>query len=142
MSAGDRIAARPLPDDWGEDEPMRLDEAVAVFAGKLPISVALLRTEIAKGRLVPARVAGKFFVTPAQLRELFRPCRVSPKVPASICAPADLILGPKPRSPTSTSSEMDRLKGAQDAALTACTRLSARSRATSPARIFGKPPRT
>lgn len=43
---------------------MRLEEAVAVFGRQLPISVAMLRTEIRKGRLTPALVAGKFFVTP------------------------------------------------------------------------------
>jgi hypothetical protein len=40
-------------------------------------------TEIRKGRLAYSEVAGKLFTTPAAIRELFRPCPVAPKAPAS-----------------------------------------------------------
>lgn len=55
----ERVRERPEPADWELDAPMRLEEAVAVFGRVLPISVAMLRTEIRKGHLIPAYVAGK-----------------------------------------------------------------------------------
>lgn len=75
------------PDQWPGDAPLRLEKAVAVFGQELPITVAMLRTEIRKGRLLPAKVAGKFFVTPNQLRALFIPCPAPAKAHASISEP-------------------------------------------------------
>lgn len=127
MPSRDRIAARPRPEDWTDDEPMRLEEAVAIFASRLPITVKLLRTEIARGRLVPARVAGKFFVTPRQLRDLFLPCPAPPKDPVSICArPAATALAAEP-FPTPMSSVTARLRSARAAALASSRRPKANS---------------
>jgi hypothetical protein len=122
MPGLDRVAARPRPEDWAEDDPLRLEEAVAIFAGRLPITVALLRNEIAKGRLVPAKVAGKYFVTPLQLRELFRPCPAPPKVPGSICARPAAIRAPAAPCPTPISSVTARLNLARAAVLASSRR--------------------
>ena len=127
-----RVRERPNPADWEPDAPMRLEEAVVVFGRQLPISVAMLRTEIRKGRLTPAYVAGKFFVTPTQLKDLFKPCPVAPKAPVSTYA-RDASPGPALGSQTPGSSATERMKSAQAATLMACQQLSGRSPNTSPA---------
>jgi hypothetical protein len=118
-----RVAERPSPADWSEDAPLRLDEAVAVFGGLLPITVPMLRTEIRKGRLTPAEVAGKFFVTPAQLKALFQ-CPAAPKARASTSAPEGGTTEPAKPSPTSMSSVTERLRSARAAALSSSRRQS------------------
>lgn len=106
------------PAAWPDDAPMRLSEAVAIFGRVLPISVPMLRTEIKKGRLTPSEVAGKFFVTPAQLKELFKPCPAAPRVRASISSNAPAAI-PSGSSVTASMSgpqaalslALDRLRG-------------------------------
>ncbi len=65
---------------------MTLNEAVAVFYPSAPLTMSSLRTEIARGRLPAAKIAGRWFVTPANLRALFEPrllpCPESQKDPA------------------------------------------------------------
>lgn len=124
-----RVQKRPHPDQWGDSEYMTLKEAVAVFWPDGPLTVASLRTEIANGRLAPASVAGKFFVTPAQLRALFepKPCPHAPKAHASTGAKA----GPKSARRTSGSSGTDRQRSALAAAQMAINKLSKRSPLTS-----------
>ncbi|MBB3020402.1 hypothetical protein FHR70_003483 [Microvirga lupini] len=65
-----RVAARPDPALWREDELLSLGEAVALFWPDGPLSVSSLRTAIRDGRLPVSVVAGKFFVTPLALRAL------------------------------------------------------------------------
>ncbi|WP_293316032.1 hypothetical protein [Phenylobacterium sp.] len=110
---------------------MHLDEFVAVFGIELPVSVPLLRGEIRKGKLPAKKVAGKLFITPSQVRELFQPCRPDPKAPASTSGAIASIAAAAGRSPTSTSSAMDRFSAARDAALIACQKLSGGSESTS-----------
>ena len=73
-----RVVKRPTPDLWRADEPMTLQEFIAVFYPLGPITVTSLRTEIAKGRLPVARVAGKYFVTRAAVMALLAPVTRSP----------------------------------------------------------------
>jgi hypothetical protein len=116
-----------------DDIPLRLEQAVAVMGARgYPLTVSMLRTEIRKGRLIPVEVAGKFFVTPRQIRDLFTPCPVAPKALASTSAQAGGTSVPESPSPTSGSSEMERLRAAQAAALSSRRRPSESSQTTSP----------
>ncbi len=45
------------------------------------ITVAALRTEIRHGRLIPERIAGKFFVTDFAIRRMRKLCREKPTHP-------------------------------------------------------------
>ena len=127
-----RARQRPAPADWSEDAPMRLDEAVAVFGSDYPMTISTLRTEIRKGRLTPVEVAGKFFVTPSQIKALFQPCPPAPKAPASISARGGSTGELASAFRTSTSSATDRLNAAQAAARSACQKLKRPSATTSP----------
>lgn len=116
-----RVAAKPRPEDWRDDDAMTLAEAVAVFYPQGPLTVSSLRTEIRKGRLLAAEVAGRLYVTPARLKGLFEP-RTDPwlvdqKAPGSISGKVAPTGGPT----TSGSSVTDRKKSAQ-AALQAALR--------------------
>ena len=132
-----RARRLPAPSDWADDDAMTLAEAVAVFWPHGPLTIASLRTEIRKGRLTRAQVAGKDFVTPRALRALFEPatCPAAPKAPASTSVAASSTKAAA--SPTSGSSGTERLRSAQAAALIACEALTGRkssSPATSPRR--------
>jgi hypothetical protein len=125
-----RVERRPLPSDWPSDAALTLPEAVAVFSLDYPITVSSLRTEIAAGRLTPSRVAGTFYITPAQIKALFT-CPALPKVRDSTSDK-----GSAPRR--STSSETDIGRSALAAALIASQKRKERYKRTSPA--GGKPP--
>ena len=58
-----RIAARPDPDQWGDDELLTLPEAAALFWPLGPLSVSSLRTAIKDGQLAYTEIAGKFLTT-------------------------------------------------------------------------------
>lgn len=131
-----RVVRRPNPEDWADDDPLTLTEAVAVFSDKFPMTVSTLRTEIRRGRLTPAEVAGKHLVTPAQIKALFR-CPVTPKAPASTFGQD----GPKKVSSPSGSSETERLRAAQAAALSISRRPSASSASISPPSSRRRPAR-
>jgi hypothetical protein len=126
-----RCRARPAPDDWGDDESMTLVEAVTVFFAEGPLTVSSLRTEIANGRLATAKVSGRYFVTPANLKALFEPrtlpCPESQKAPAFTFARPGQTGGRKP----SMSSEMVERKSAQAAARMTLKALKKRSGNTS-----------
>lgn len=111
-----RLVLRPSPDDWADDEPMTLKEAVAVFYPHGPLTVSSLRTEIANGRLATAKVAGRYYVTPANLKALFEPhtltCPESQKVHAFTFAQPGRTGGQMP----SMSSEMVEQRSALAAA--------------------------
>lgn len=111
-----RCHARSSPVDWADDDPMTLVEAIAVFFPDGLLTVSSLRTEIANGRLATAKVAGRYYVTPANLKALFEPrvlpCPESQKAPAFTFARPGPTGGPKP----STSSGMVEQKSALAAA--------------------------
>lgn len=113
-----RLAARPDPGDWDDDDPMTLVEAVKVFGRRYPIRVSTMRSEIHRGRLTASFVGGAFWVTPASLKALFQ-CPVKPKAPVSISGAAGRTPEPARRSPTAGSSVTERTSAAQAAALSA-----------------------
>ena len=86
-----------------------LAEAVARFFPHGPLTVSSLRTEIRKGRLRVALVAGKYLVSESAIREMLEKCRVTEKLPA--CSSGE----PAPIVAPNGLSETDRLKSAQAA---------------------------
>jgi hypothetical protein len=68
-----RVSERPHPSQWGEDELMTLDEAVALYWPMGPLTVASLRTAIRNNRLPVAEVARKFLVSPKGIRAMSQP---------------------------------------------------------------------
>jgi hypothetical protein len=110
------------------ETPMRLTTAVEVLRGEpgfpADLSMSMLKTEIRKGRLTPASVAGKFYVTPAQIRDLFQPCPAEPKARASTSSNV------KAEMP-SGSSVTEPMSGAQAALQDALATLRRPSNATS-----------
>ena len=124
MTRDQRASARPRPEEWGPDELMTLGEAVAVFWPAGPLTVSSLRTEIRAGRLTAEFIAGKFFVTPAAIRDMRRRCRAHQKAPVSSCASAGAV------RPSSSSSIPAGLRSAQAAALESVQERRKRLRAT------------
>lgn len=108
-----------------------LSEAVERFLGPA-WSVASLRTEIRKGRLVPMRIAGKFAVTEADIAEMLQRCRENPRDHDCISG-----LGRVEAAPGSSSIEDASL--AQAAARMTVKALKERSRGTS-SRSTSRPP--
>ena len=79
-----RVAARPNPEDWGDDL-MTLREAASLMWPNGPLTARSLRTAAEAGQLPVTKVAGKLFTTLAALRELSR-CEKR-TVPASPARP-------------------------------------------------------
>lgn len=65
-----RIAARPNPMEWSDDELLTLPEAAALFWPDGPITTNTLRTAGRDGTLTITKVAGKFFTTPMAIRRM------------------------------------------------------------------------
>jgi hypothetical protein len=63
MRTLDRVAVRPDPATWRNDELLTLREAAALMWPNGPLSERSLRTAVREGRLPISVVAGKFFVT-------------------------------------------------------------------------------
>jgi hypothetical protein len=78
-----------------------------------------------------ATVHGKHYVTPADLRRMFKPCPASPKAPASISDAEGPTSARARLSPTGSSSATERLRSAQAAALNVWDRPSKPSPNTS-----------
>lgn len=72
-----------LAQEIGEDEPVRLSDAVSLFFPHGGMSLSALRTEARKGRLVIERIAGKDFVTRKAINEMRERCRDQGSRPAS-----------------------------------------------------------
>jgi hypothetical protein len=63
----ERVARRPDPDAWSQDELLGLHEAVALLWPRGPLTVSSLRTAIASGALAYVRIAGRIYTTIAAL---------------------------------------------------------------------------
>jgi len=73
-----RVAARPCPASWGDDELLTFSEAAELFWPDGPISTSTLRTAARGGILEIAVIAGKFFTTKRALTLMGR-CRPQAK---------------------------------------------------------------
>ena len=69
-AAPDRIAGRPRPDQWRDDELLTLPEAARLFWPDGPLTTTSLRTAARDGTLEIRTVAGRHMTTPAALRRL------------------------------------------------------------------------
>nr|WP_312990646.1 hypothetical protein [Brevundimonas diminuta] len=120
-----RVSQRPSPSDWADEEPLTLQEAVAVFFPLGPLTISSLRTEIRKGNLRAAKVAGRLYVTPCAMRALFevRQWLGQEKALASTCAPAGSITARGAKSRPSISSETAKQTSALAAARSALQKL-------------------
>lgn len=110
-----RVAERPQPRDWGNDEIVTLKEIIAVFYPNGPLAISSLRSEIRRGGLPNVKVRSKYLLTPAQLRGLFEPskhqCHVDQRAQGST-----YVKAAQTRSQTrSELSETDRKRSAQAA---------------------------
>jgi hypothetical protein len=65
-----RIAARPDPGQWGEDELMTFSEAAALLWPQGPLTASSLRTAYRAGELEVAMIARKLLVTKRALAEM------------------------------------------------------------------------
>ncbi|MFK4536383.1 hypothetical protein ABIA00_004566 [Bradyrhizobium ottawaense] len=77
----DRVAQRPDPGAWGEDELMTLGEAARLHWPDGPITERTLRTAVRDGRLPISRFARKIFVTKRALKALSHCAAISPSSP-------------------------------------------------------------
>lgn len=120
-----RVHDRPCPTEWDDEEPITLQEAVALFFPMGPLTLSSFRTEIRKGNLRAVKRAGRWFVTPAAVRSLFELQQWvgRQRELGSICEPAGPIPGRDAQSPRSTSSAMDKRTSALAAARTALEKL-------------------
>lgn len=112
MPKVDRTPGRPRPEDWGDDDPMTLLEFAKVFSDRYPVTISSMRQAIAEQRLVASYLRGCYWVTPANVREMFL-CPVPRRVPVSISDKTSLSSG---------LSETALLRSAQDAALSSWTK--------------------
>jgi hypothetical protein len=69
----------------GPNDPLRIDVAAQLAYPDGSMTASGLRREIAKGRLECERVAGKQYVTLADIERMRARCRVDQKGHASIC---------------------------------------------------------
>ena len=72
-AAPDRIASRPRPDQWCDEELLTLPEAARLFWPDGPLTTTSLRTAAREGTLEIRTVAGRHMTTPAALRRLGLP---------------------------------------------------------------------
>jgi len=112
----------PLP-AIGPHDPVPLSEAVRLFFPAGGVTVSALRTEARKGRLAIERIAGKDFVTKAAIDQMREKCRVQAKARASIS-------GDEKGGIPSGTSEMEKMRLAQDAVKATASELKKRSRPT------------
>lgn len=65
-----RVAARPNPCDWSDDELMTLAEAAALMWPAGPLTASSLRTAYRAGELETVLIARKLLVTKAALARM------------------------------------------------------------------------
>jgi len=65
-----RIAARPDPKDWDDEELLTFSEAAALLWPQGPITASTLRTAYRAGQLTTVMLARKLMTTKAHLRAM------------------------------------------------------------------------
>jgi hypothetical protein len=65
-----RIAARPDPSSWGDDELLTFSEAAALMWPQGPLTASSLRTAYRGGALEVVIIARKLLVTKAAIRRM------------------------------------------------------------------------
>jgi hypothetical protein len=77
-----RIALRPDPAQWRDDELMTLHEAAVLFWPMGPLTTASLRTAVRDGKLEVAEIAGKLLTNKFSITKMSR-CSIRKGEPAS-----------------------------------------------------------
>lgn len=67
-----RIADRPTPQEWGDDELLTLPETAALFWPAGPITTSTLRNAAGRGQLRVVVIAGKHFTNKAAVEAMCR----------------------------------------------------------------------
>lgn len=67
-----RVAERPAPWQWDQDELLTLTEAAALFWPAGPITITSLRTAVRDGKLEVAEIAGKLFTSKSAIGRMSR----------------------------------------------------------------------
>jgi hypothetical protein len=106
-----RIAARPNPAEWDDDELLTLKEAAQLLWPQGPLTARSLRTAAEAGDLPVRLVARKLFTTKRALAELSRcDVRTVPATAADVAANAARA-GPYPRRRDDAYGRLTRKKG-------------------------------
>jgi len=92
-AAPDRVAVRPSPDLWAEDELLTLPEAARLFWPDGPLTTTSLRTAARDGTLEIRTVAGRHMTTPSALRRLGLPRTDGPANGLSVTEAAASMMG-------------------------------------------------
>jgi hypothetical protein len=66
----ERVALRPEPDQWTDDELLTLPEAAALFWPMGPLTTTSLRTAVRDRVLDVAEIAGRLLTTKAAIRRM------------------------------------------------------------------------
>ena len=116
-----RVKRRPRPEQWLDDEPITLAEAVALFFPEGPLTINSFRKAAKRGDLAVRRLLGKDFTTPRAVREMTKPCQVeSQSRPASS---SESVMAAAPSGSSSTAAG----RSARDAAKKTFAELKAAS---------------
>lgn len=83
-----RVAERPRPDMWNDDETLTLEEAATLFWPRGPLSTKSLRTAARRGQLAVVVIARKILTTPGAVRAMTRPVAATPACVAAAPEPA------------------------------------------------------
>lgn len=70
-----RIAARPNPEDWADDDLLTLSEAAALLWPAGPITASTLRTAYRAGNLETTMIARKLLTTKRAVRAMTESAR-------------------------------------------------------------------
>ena len=70
-----RVAARPDPEDWADDELLTFVEAAALLWPQGPLTASSLRTAYRSGQLEVTLIARKLLVTKESLKTMQRASR-------------------------------------------------------------------
>ncbi|WP_271599410.1 hypothetical protein [Bradyrhizobium sp. CCBAU 45384] len=65
-----RVALRPHPEQWSEEELMTLSEAAALYWPMGPLTCTSLRTAVRDGKLEVAEIAGKLLTNKISIRKM------------------------------------------------------------------------
>src|SRR5260221_2183266 len=110
----DETANMP-PSLAGPDTPLRLEHAVQLAFPCGGMTVSGLRREVARGRLVIERIAGKDFVTLQAINEMRVKCRDVQKAQGSGLSQRNVTNKENSSGEQRGSSETDRVKSARAA---------------------------
>ena len=100
--------ALPAKEDIAPDTPLRLHVAATLAFPDGSMTASGLRKELARGRLLIERIAGKDYTTIANIERMRQLCRVQAKAPGYGCGQPDekaVVSSPMPSGSSSTAAD-------------------------------------